>query len=567
MKRPIALACILTAALFAQAQNPKWFKKARKAQISIITFDENGQHLKSGNGFFISEDGTALANYQLFEDAASAKAVDNDGKEYQVNSIMGANSLYDVVKFKVVTEKKTNALSVSERAGAESEHVYIMPYPTSEKAICLNDTLKKIQKFNKQYHYYSLGREINEHYTNCPVMSDEGELLGMIQQPANSQSKTKAYAISANYGQSLSVNSLSATNSDLNAIKIPKALPDDENEASTFIYMASGSSDSTTYQQYLDEFIQKFPSNNNAYTQRADFYLAHGNYSKAEEDINAALEHSPNKAEVYYTISKMLYGLNLRKDYNVYKDWNMEKAGQMIDEAINLNHLPVYTFQAGQICYALKEYEKAFNHFIELTHTNMRSADMFLYAAQCKTMLKADTASILALQDSAVACFTKPYIKEAAPALMARANTKLAMERYREAVIDLNEYEKLMRNELNANFYYLREQAEMKGRLYQQAIDDIDRAIRMEPKEPLYHAERAVVYYTIGEFAEAIKSAQKATELAPDYTDGYRILGICQIYNKEREKGIANLQKAADLGDNTAREVLKQEIFQNAEQK
>ena len=60
MKRPIALACVLAAALFAQAQNPKWFKKARKAQISIITFDENGQHLKSGNGFFIS--GTVFAD-------------------------------------------------------------------------------------------------------------------------------------------------------------------------------------------------------------------------------------------------------------------------------------------------------------------------------------------------------------------------------------------------------------------------------------------------------------------------------------------------------------------------
>lgn len=567
MQRPIILACLLAAATLGQAQNPKWFKKARKAQISIVTFDKNGQHLKSGNGFFISEDGVALANYQLFDDAASAKAVDTEGKEYQVKSIMGANSLYDVIKFKVSAEKKTPALEVSERAGVESEHVYIMPYPTSEKAVCLNDTLKKVQKFNELYHYYSLGREIDDHYTNCPIMSDEGELLGMIQQPANSQSEANAYAISTDYGRSLTINSLSVTNSDLNAIKIPKALPDEENDALAFIYMSASVSDSTTYQQYLDEFIQKFPENNNAYTQRADFYLAHGNYGKAEEDINTALKSSPNKAEVYYTTSKMLYGLNLNKDYNVYKDWNMEKANQMIDEAIKLNPLPVYSFQAGQICYALKDYEKAYNYFIELTKTNMRSAELFLYAAQCKTMMKADTASILALQDSAVACFTKPYVKEAAPSLMARANTKLAMGRYREAVIDLNEYEKLMRNELNANFYYLREQAEMKGRMYQQAIDDIDRAIRMEPNDPLYHAERAVVYYTIGEAAEAIKSAQKSVELSPEYTDAYRILGICQIYNKEREKGLKNLQKAADLGDEMAREVLKKEMSQAPGQK
>lgn len=239
----------------------------------------------------------------------------------------------------------------------------------------------------------------------------------------------------------------------------------------------------------------------------------------------------------------------------------MEKAISMAEEAIKRDSLPLYVYQAGLINYALKAYEKAYAQFVELTKTNMRSADLFLYAAQCKTMMDADTLEILALQDSAVACFKQPYPQAAAQSLMSRANTLLQLKRYKEAIIDLNAYERLMSNDLNANFYYIREQAEMKSRMYQQAMDDIDRAIRMAPTEPLYHAERAVIFYRIGEFEEAIKSCQNAIKLAPQYADAYRIMGICQVYNKKREEGMANLQKAATLGDTLAKDLIDKKDF------
>ena len=189
----------------------------------------------------------------------------------------------------------------------------------------------------------------------------------------------------------------------------------------------------------------------------------------------------------------------------------------------------------------------------------MRSAQIFLYAAQCKRMAKTDTLQILALQDSAVACFKKPYPKDAAPSLLERSNTLLELGRYREAIADLNEYEHLMSNELTAYFYYRREQAEMQCRMFQQAVDDIDRAIRMEPKEPLYHAERAVVYYRLGEFEEALKSAQKSAELNPKFGDAYRLAGICQLRLNQREKGLSNLKKAIELGDESAQAILAEE--------
>ena len=558
------LTCLSTLGGHLVAQNPKWFKKAAKAQISIVTMNEKGDMLQSGSGFFIDKNGTALADYQLFKQASKAKVVSGEGKEYEVEAIVGVSSLYDLVKFRVKTDKDTPALTISDRMGVKHEHVYVLPYPTKENKMCVNDTLHDIQKFNEKYGYYTLGRPLDEKYLNSPVMDEEGEVLGMIQRKANA-SATTSYAVSVAYGNTLFTNGMSSADNDLNAIHIRKALPADEADIRTFLFMTASRSDSTTYNQYLNDYAEQFPKSSEPYTQRADFYMAHGNYAAAEEDMNAAMDVAEKKDEVYYAFSKLLYELNLKPGYTVYKDWDMNKSLSLAGEAYKQNPLPLYTLQEGNTLYALKDYEKACEKYLSLTGTNMRSANLFLYAAQCKRMAGADSLQILALQDSAVACFSKPYLKDAAPALLERSNTLLALGRYRDAILDLNEYEHLMGDELTAYFYYRREQAEMQCRMFQQAVDDIDRAIRMEPKEPLYHAERAVVYYRIGEFAEALSSAKKSAELNPEFGDAYRLMGICQLKLNRREEGLAHLKKAAELGDESAQAILQSEEAGNGE--
>ena len=42
----------------------------------------------------------------------------------------------------------------------------------------------------------------------------------------------------------------------------------------------------------------------------------------------------------------------------------------------------------------------------------------------------------------------------------------------------LNDYEQLMAAQVNDRFYYLRFQAEVNGRLFQQALNDIDKALQ-----------------------------------------------------------------------------------------
>ena len=65
---------------------------------------------------------------------------------------------------------------------------------------------------------------------------EEGEVLGMIQRKANA-SATTSYAVSVAYGNTLCTNGMSSADNDLNAIHIRKALPADEADIRTFLFM------------------------------------------------------------------------------------------------------------------------------------------------------------------------------------------------------------------------------------------------------------------------------------------------------------------------------------------
>ena len=60
---------LLTLTAESNAQAPKWLDKARQSVFSVVTFDAEGNVKGNGNAFFVSEDGVALSDYNLFRGA------------------------------------------------------------------------------------------------------------------------------------------------------------------------------------------------------------------------------------------------------------------------------------------------------------------------------------------------------------------------------------------------------------------------------------------------------------------------------------------------------------------
>ena len=113
-----------------------------------------------------------------------------------------------------------------------------------------------------------------------------------------------------------------------------------------------------------------------------------------------------------------------------------------------------------------------------------------------------------------------------------------------------------MNNQVSPVFYYERSQIELNARMYQPALDDINRAIELAPRESLYHVERAALAVRVSLFDECIKSCQDALRLNPHIIDAYRILGYAQFQKGDKTNSRTNLQKAIEMGDETAQKLM-----------
>ena len=546
----------------SMAQTPKWVEKAKRAVFSVVTYDKNDKMLNTGNGFFVSEDGLALSDYTLFKGAERAVVITSEGKQMPVSLILGANDMYDVIKFRVaITEKKVPALIVAKTAPAVGADAWMLPYSTQKSIACVTGKVKEVSKVAGEYHYYTLGMQMKDKMVSCPVMNAEGQVFGIAQKSSGIDTVTTCYAAGAAFAMAQKISALSLGDAALKKIGIRKGLPETEDQALVYLFMVSSSLSGDDYEKLLDDFIRQFPANADGYLRRANYYAAKGKddqtwYDKAVADFNQALKVAQKKDDVYYNIGKLMYAYQLSKPEKTYKDWTYDTALQNVRQAIAIDPLPIYIQMEGDILFAQQDYAGALAAYEKVNASNIASPATFFSAAKTKELAKGDPKEVVALMDSCIARCPQPITADFAPYLLERAQMNMNAGQPRNAMLDYDAYHTAVKGEVNDVFYYYREQAALKARQFQRALDDIVKAIEMNPTDLTYQAEHAVVNLRVGRYEEAIQILNNILKADPKYAEAYRLLGLCQIQLKKTDEACGNFKKAKELGDPNVDELI-----------
>lgn len=555
MKKKLLL--MLTLCLLAQwsvAQAPKWVDKAKRAVFSVVTYDQNDKILNTGNGFFVTEDGVALSDYALFRGAQRAVVVSSEGVQMPVQAIMGANDMYDVVKFRVgISGKKISALTPATVAPAAGADVYLLPYSTQKDRSYTAGKVKEADKIAEKYYYYTLDMQLKDKMVSCPVMTADGQVFGLAQKSSGQDTATICYAIDANFAIAQNISALSYGDMALRDIGIKKALPDTEEQALVFLYMASSQLSAEKYMEVLEDFIAQYPNNADGYIRRASQQLFmskdDASLDKVAADMDKALEVATKKDDAHFNRAKIIYNYMLGKPEKAYKDWSYDKALDELKKAMAIEELPIYIQMEGDILFAKQDYPAAFASYDKVNQTNLASPATFFSAAKTKELMQAPSEEVLALMDSCMVRFTQPYTEEAAPYLLERAQARMNANQARNAMLDYDAYYDAVNGNVNDMFYYYREQAALKAKQYQRALDDMAKAIELNPDDLTYRAELAVVNIRVGRNEEALNVLKAALEKDPNYAEAYRLMGIAQIQMKKDKEACASFAKAKELGD------------------
>lgn len=546
----ILIVTIIFGCINVSAQ-PKEVKKAAKSVFKLTTYKADGTIIAESNGVFTSSDGIAISSVKPFVGAARAVVTDAKGTQAEVTRILGVNELYGIAKFKV-NVAKTEYSPVASVPSKPGDAVWLITYG-GDDAKPTSATVKNVETFMSKYSYYIFAFQAPDNSTACPFVNTQGQVVGLMKPSSTS---TDIHAIDANFAIDLKTNGFAISDPFLRQIGIPPALPEDKDQALLTLIMAEQNADSVKLPAIINDFITSYPSLVDGYSALARLQVNEDDFEGAAKTMETAIKEAEKKDEAHASYGKIIYDKLTLKADKPYEPWTLDLAAEETDKAYSINQLPTYRHQQAQITFTKGDYEKAYNEFIQLLNSQMRNPELFYEASQCKVMMKAPQSEIIALLDSAINNTDTLRIREAAPYFYARAEAYNAIDSFRQAVFDYTRYEILTGGNVNDRFYYTRSLAEIKARLYQQALADLAAAITISPKEPTYYAEMASLQLKVNLTDEAIKTADVCIKLAPEYSDGYLILGLAQIGKGDKTSGLANLEKAKQLGNPQAQALI-----------
>lgn len=549
---------IQTSTAFAQSSQ---VKKAAQAVFSINTFKADGTPLATSHGVFTNGQGDAITQWAPFIGASKAVIIDANGKKYDIDGLIGANELYDVCKFRV--KGSTPKAAIATATMPEKTNLWLACYGVKNQRL-LHSSVQKIETFStlaegdnaaKEYPFYILDLHAPDDIDFCPVINDNGEIVALIQKGTKGGTVN---AISALFPTDFKYQPVGTQAVLLTQSNIPSVLPDTYKDAQLALFLATQHRNKESYKAIIERFISTYPDKQDGYEARARLYMTEKEFALADADMQKTIANAENKAEAHHSFSNLILDKEIHFADTPYPAWSLDKALQEAQTAYQIDNSPIYLQQQAKVLFTQKKYDEAYNIYMQLQETVIGGAENMFNAMLCKQASGAPTEEVMAAMDSVIAACPQPLTFQSAPYVFQRGAMYQELGEYRKAMMDYNLYEKLMvGNRLSPDFYYNRFICEREARAFQQALDDISKAIDMNPRNPLYLCERASMKLRLRMYEDAIADANRAIIINDRTAEAYAVLGVAQCNQNKKHEGLLNLEQARSLGYAQADELIK----------
>ncbi|MBL7075681.1 tetratricopeptide repeat protein [candidate division KSB1 bacterium] len=495
---------VVVSSTLAQEYLPEIIKKIEPSTVVIITYDDEGEFLGQGSGFFISKDGDIITNWHVLQGASRAEIKTAQGKVYPITQILAEDKEGDIMRVSVdIPLKIVRPLTVSTSIPEVGERVIVIGSPLGlERTVSdgIVSAVREIPAFGK---IIQITASISSGSSGSPVVNMQGEVIGVatfqivegqnlnfaipgerVAKLTPSKGKTLAEWEAWNKDEWLA----SAEGLYLTGLKFywiedyEKALP------------------------YFEKAVKKNPRYAEAYSKIGDCNLELCYYTEAIEAFKQTLRIKPDHAYAYSSLG-FAY-LKLRY---------FAEAIEACKQAIRIKPDDDYAYSCLGLAYLLLEcYTEGLEACKQAVRINPENFEAYMSLGIAYAGLKRHQEEIEAYKQ---AIHIKPDVSEA--------------------------------------HYFLGATYGEIGS-HQEAIEACKQAIRINPDYAEAHYVLGKAYIGLERYTEGIKANKQAIRIKPDYAEAHFVLGLLYIIIGNKGSALDVYKILKELDKELANELFNQ---------
>ena len=154
---------------------------AEQAVFLVLGRNEKGRTVSQGTGFFIEENGLAVSNYHVFEDAVKWMIRTKNGNRYKVTEIIEKNKEFDYILFKVeLGENETYPyLKAADEVPRKGTDIFVLGNPRGLESTITRGIVSAIRDQGEKEAVIQIDAAISPGSSGSPVMNMDGEVVGV----------------------------------------------------------------------------------------------------------------------------------------------------------------------------------------------------------------------------------------------------------------------------------------------------------------------------------------------------------------------------------------------------
>jgi len=159
---------------------PSLIKRIKPSTVIIFAYDDKGEFLQLGSGFFISQNGDVITNYHVIQGASSAEIKTANEKTYPITYIVAGDAQNDLIRLSVnIPSQDVYPLSLSKTIPEVGERIIVYGSPLGLENTVSDGIVSAIRDIPDYGRIIQITAPISPGSSGSPVLNLQGEVIGI----------------------------------------------------------------------------------------------------------------------------------------------------------------------------------------------------------------------------------------------------------------------------------------------------------------------------------------------------------------------------------------------------